>query len=115
MDGRAVRAMDGRRAGTSHAAGSRDPKEGEVMANRVQKGEVEKRGRCEVHTDAPIDAVWDVVRDVTRTGEWSHECLSVEWLDGATEARPGARFRGKNKARMFRWGRVCEVVSSDSY
>ena len=53
---------------------------------------VQKQGRCEVHTDAPIDAVWAVVRDVTRTGEWSHECLSVTWLGDATDARPGARF-----------------------
>ena len=80
------------------------------MTRRVQK-----QGRCEVHTDAPIDAVWAVVRDVTRTGEWSHECLSVGWLGDATESRRGARFRGRNRAGVFRWGRVCEIVKAEPY
>ena len=28
---------------------------------------------------------------------------------------PGARFRGRNRAGVFRWGRVCEIVSADPY
>ena len=50
--------------------------------------------RVEAEVAAPVEAVWQVVSDVTRTGEWSHECLGVEWLDGATRAAVGARFRG---------------------
>ena len=73
------------------------------------------RGQCTVGTDATIDAVWDVVRDVTRTGEWSHECVGVAWLDGASSATPGARFRGRNRAGIFRWGRICEVVTAEPY
>ena len=65
-----------------------------------------------VTVDVPVDAVWNVVRDVTRVGEWSHECVGAEWLDGATSAAPGARFRGRNRAGLFRWGRVCEIVSA---
>jgi hypothetical protein len=76
---------------------------------------VQKNGRCEVRVDAELDAVWDVVRDVTRTGEWSHECVNVTWLDGAVSAAPGARFRGSNHARIFRWGRVCEIVAAEPY
>ena len=53
---------------------------------------VQKHGRCEVRVDADIDTVWAVVRDVTRVGEWSHECVSVSWLGGVTSATPGARF-----------------------
>jgi hemerythrin-like domain-containing protein len=76
---------------------------------------VQMSGQCRVATDAGIDAVWDVVRDVTRTGEWSHECVAVEWLEGASSAEPGARFRGRNHASSFRWGRICEVVASEPY
>jgi len=72
-------------------------------------------GRVEVTVDAPPAAVWDVVRDVTRVGEWSHECTSVVWLDGATEAHPGVRFQGHNHASIFRWGRVCEIVTSEPW
>src|SRR5690349_10752458 len=54
-------------------------------------------------------------RDPTRVGEWSGECVGAEWLDGATAAVPGARFRGRNCAGRYRWGRVCEVVSADPY
>jgi hemerythrin-like domain-containing protein len=76
---------------------------------------VQKNGRCTVRVDADIDAVWDIVRDVTRIGEWSHECVSATWLGSAETAVPGARFRGRNRAGMFRWGRVCEVMSADHY
>ena len=76
---------------------------------------VQKAGRNEVVVDAPIDAVWDVVRDVTRVGEWSHECVSASWLGGATAAVPGARFRGRNRQGLLRWGRVCEVSAAEPY
>lgn len=68
-----------------------------------------------VTADAEIDAVWQVASDVTRVGEWSHECVGAEWLGGSTTAVPGARFRGRNRAGVFRWGRVCEIVSADPY
>jgi hypothetical protein len=76
---------------------------------------VQKRGRCTVEVDADLDAVWAVVTDVTRVGEWSHECVSVRWVGPATTAEPGARFRGQNRAGAFRWGRVCEIVAAAPY
>jgi hypothetical protein len=58
--------------------------------------------------------VWAVAGDPTRVGEWSHECVEVEWCDGATAAVPGARFRGRNQLKRAGWTRTNEVVSADA-
>jgi hypothetical protein len=76
---------------------------------------VQLENEATVTVDADIDEVWDVVRDVTRVGEWSHECVGAAWLGGATSAVPGARFRGRNRSGIFRWGRICEIVSARPY
>jgi len=77
-------------------------------------GTLPKSGRVEAIADAPIEKVYDLVADVTRTGEWSHECVSSEWLDGAHVAAPGARFRGSNKQGWSKWSRQCEVRVADA-
>ncbi len=74
---------------------------------------IPRTGRVEVVVGAPVTAVWSVVADVTRVGEWSHECHRVEWLDDADEAAPGRRFRGTNKAGPWTWSRVNEVLVAD--
>jgi uncharacterized protein YndB with AHSA1/START domain len=79
----------------------------------LSKRRVARTCRAEVIAGAPVEAVWRVVADVTRTGEWSHECLQVSWLGGATAAVPGARFRGRNRAGWWRWSRMCEVLAVD--
>jgi uncharacterized protein YndB with AHSA1/START domain len=72
-------------------------------------------GEVEVVVDAAPEAVWAVLADVTRIGEWSHECRGAEWLDGARAAAPGARFRGRNTAgRGVRWARTCEIRVADA-
>jgi uncharacterized protein YndB with AHSA1/START domain len=76
---------------------------------------VQLEGGVAVTVDADIEDVWKLVRDVTRIGEWSHECIDAAWLGGATAAAPGARFRGRNRAGAFRWGRECEVLSAEPY
>jgi hypothetical protein len=39
------------------------------------------RRECEagIVVKAPAAAVWDVISDVTRVGEWSGECRHCEW------------------------------------
>jgi hypothetical protein len=64
-----------------------------------------------VGVDADFGAVWDIIRDPTRVGEWSHECVAAEWVGDKVGAQPGAHFRGRNKQGVFRWGRLCEIVS----
>jgi uncharacterized protein YndB with AHSA1/START domain len=50
-----------------------------------------------MHIDAPPEAVWELVSDVTRIGSYSPETFEAEWLDGATGPAVGARFRGHVK------------------
>ena len=75
---------------------------------------VGKSCEASVVVDAPVDAVWALVSDATRTGEWSVECRGAEWLDGASGPVAGARFRGRNRRNATRWSRVCEVLDVDA-
>lgn len=72
---------------------------------------IARSGAADVVVAAPPDAVWRVVSDVTRTGEWSGECREVEWRRGATGTAPGVRFRGHNRSGWRRWSRTCEVTT----
>ena len=85
------------------------------LENGAPPRRVQLENSVAVTVDADIDEVWDVVSDVTRVGEWSHECVGAAWLGDATSATPRARFRGRNRAGIFRWGRVCEIVSAENY
>ena len=64
----------------------------------------------DVVVDAPPAAVWEVVGDPRRTGDWSHECVDVAFVDGSTEPATGARFRGRNRVGKTGWTRTCEIV-----
>jgi hypothetical protein len=50
------------------------------------------------YIDAPSEALYDRIADVTRTPELTPDIVKVEWLDGATEAVVGARFKATNHA-----------------
>ncbi len=76
-------------------------------------GTLPKAGSVTVEVAATPAQVWALLADVTRTGEWSHETQGAEWLDRATAAAPGARFRGRNRQGRSTWSRVCEVVTAD--
>jgi hypothetical protein len=49
------------------------------------------------HIDAAPEALYDVIADVTRMPELSPEIVRCTWLDGATSAAPGVRFKATNK------------------
>lgn len=66
-----------------------------------------------VRIAARPEHVYDLVADVTRMGEWSPECYRCEWLDGATTAAVGARFKARNKRRLLRWSNTPTVVVAD--
>ena len=70
-------------------------------------GTLARHGRTETVARAPAEAVWQIIADVTRVGEWSHECRGARLLGGARAAAPGVRFRGQNRSGLFRWSRSC--------
>ena len=71
------------------------------------------QGEASVHIDAPPEKVYEMVSDVTRMGEWSPECISAEWVDGATGPAVGAKFKGKNKQGWMRWSTKPEVIAAE--
>lgn len=62
---------------------------------------------------APADTLYDLVSDITRTGEWSPENVGGRWLGEATGPTVGARFRGSNRRGLRRWSTTCTVVAAD--
>lgn len=76
-------------------------------------GAIARHGRTETTADAPVEAVWRIICDVTRVGEWSHECRHAHLLGGARTAAPGVRFRGSNRSGIFRWSRTCVFTVVD--
>jgi hypothetical protein len=74
--------------------------------------DVQRRGDVEILIGAGPGCVYDLISDVTRTGDWSPECRRCAWLDGADGPAAGARFRGWNRSGLVRWSRQVEVVEA---
>ena len=70
-------------------------------------------GHAQAVSSAPPAAVWAVLADVTRVGEWSGECRRAVWTGASRVAAPGARFRGYNRSGWIRWRRDNEIVTVD--
>lgn len=66
-----------------------------------------------VHVDASPEMVYGLVADITRMPEWSPECYRTEWVGGSSSAEVGARFKGHNRYRRFKWSTVAEIEAAD--
>ncbi len=77
-------------------------------------GTLPRNGEVSVEVDATPEQVWNLLTDITRAGEWSHETQGGEWLDGADGPVVGARFQGRNQSGRSKWRRQCEVVAADA-
>lgn len=71
-------------------------------------------GHTSEYVEASPDTVWQVLTDITRVGEWSHECHTGAWIDGSTHAAVGARFRGTSRSGRVQWSRSCTVHLCDA-
>src|SRR5262249_57711513 len=53
-------------------------------------------GQASIDIDAAPEAVYDLVSDLRRVGEWSPECYRCEWIQGDCPV-VGAEFKGHNR------------------
>jgi hypothetical protein len=60
----------------------------------------------------PPEELYDLVSDVTRTGEWSPVCRACWWDEGAT-ATAGAWFTGRNEVPGRTWETRSQVQVAD--
>ena len=58
------------------------------------------------------DALYDMVSDVTRMGEWSPICVAC-WWDEGDSAREGAWFTGRNQTPERTWETRSQVTVAD--
>ena len=58
------------------------------------------------------EALYDMVSDVTRMGEWSPVCKACWWTEGDGPA-VGARFGGRNERPERTWETISQVVVAD--
>ena len=63
--------------------------------------------------EAESATVYDLISDITRMNQFSSETVQTSWLDGATEARVGARFKGTNAIGGTRWSTKPVVTAAD--
>ena len=72
-----------------------------------------QQSSASIEVAAPPDAVWNLVADVTRMGEWSPECVRAHWEGDSTGPEVGAHFHGYNRAGSFEWDAPCIVTDCE--
>ncbi len=72
---------------------------------------------AQIDIDAPAEAVYDLVADITNMGRWSPECYRTAWAGGATAPVPGARFKGWNHTKVLgvpaKWSTTSTIRQAD--
>jgi hypothetical protein len=66
-----------------------------------------------VTVNASAQDVYDIVSDITRTGEWSPVCTSCWWDDEESAGEVGVWFTGRNVLPERTWDTRSLVVSAD--
>lgn len=67
----------------------------------------------QIEIKASPGAVYRIISDVPAMVELAEETAGFSWLDGATTARVGARFRGRNRRGLLRWSTVATITDAD--
>ncbi|MFT7650330.1 MAG: hypothetical protein ACI8Y4_005100 [Candidatus Poriferisodalaceae bacterium] len=76
-----------------------------------------QQAQASVEIDASPDAVWAMVSDITRMGEWSPEATGGRWLPredgGLGDGSVGDWFEGNNRVGEREWSRECQVARAE--
>ncbi|MDQ0754442.1 SRPBCC family protein [Arthrobacter sp. B3I4] len=66
-----------------------------------------------VTVQASPEALYDLVSDITRTGEWSPVCTSCWWDNDVDAGQIGAWFTGRNELPHRSWETRSQVAAAD--
>lgn len=66
-----------------------------------------------IHVALPPAELYELVSDVTRTGEWSPVCKECWWDEDATGPEVGAWFIGRNVQAEREWQTRSQVVAAE--
>jgi hypothetical protein len=75
---------------------------------------MEMSGEATLEIDAPPRAVYELVSDITRMGEWSPECVGCDWMDGHDGPAVGAQFHGHNRNNGNEWTTPNTIVAAEA-
>lgn len=75
---------------------------------------IEMRGEASLYIAAPPGAVYELITDIGRMGEWSPECVAAEWAEGSSGPAVGAVFQGTNKRNSNEWTTPNTVIAADA-
>ncbi len=65
-----------------------------------------------IEIEAPVQAVYDLIADIARMGEWSPEATGA--LRAPRRLEAGDRFIGSNRRGPVRWWTVCTVRHAEA-
>ena len=72
----------------------------------------DRRHHDSIRVDVTPEQLWDLVSDITRTGEWSPICKSCWWVEGDGPV-VGARFVGHNETPDRTWETTSTVTEAE--
>lgn len=65
-----------------------------------------------IEIDASPEAIYAMVSDPSRMGEWSPEAVGADWVDGGS-GQVGDWFDGHNATPEREWTRQCQVAKAE--
>ena len=66
-----------------------------------------------IMVEATPEALYDLISDITRTGEWSPVCQACWWDEPSEAGRVGAWFTGRNELPGRTWETRSQIVAAD--